>query len=408
MDVVKSGSAGPGCANIRSHVTEIRGLSAEELRRNAATRQTSFMAEQDWLAPASAPGSSPYENVVAATGIGRAPAYDLRPLSIGELLDRTFTLYRSRFWLFAGLASVSSGINFVSNVVQAVFQHFVRHKASTMTQVWSGLTTLVVVCIFFLAYSVTQAATVYAVSEVYLGRETTMGESLRATAGRWFSYMVVALWQWWSLVWIPVLLVLPAVIAIPMRITGLVVMGGILMFLGFTVGLAGGIILFLRNLLAIPAMVLEKLTIRPSMRRSKELAAGVKGRIFVVALVSWAMYLVFGALEMPLLFMVMTAVRQGGEAIGAQAVMLLINFVGYTVVSPVALIGLSLVYFDQRVRKEAFDIAVLLGETPAGFPAPAYAVAAESAAPVAENWSVAEPLTEPRVDDVRADDGSGV
>ncbi len=366
------------------------------------------MAEQDWLAPASAPGSSPYENVVAATGIGRAPAYDLRPLSIGELLDRTFTLYRSRFWLFAGLASVSSGINFVSNVVQAVFQHFVRHKASTMTQVWSGLTTLVVVCIFFLAYSVTQAATVYAVSEVYLGRETTMGESLRATAGRWFSYMVVALWQWWSLVWIPVLLVLPAVIAIPMRITGLVVMGGILMFLGFTVGLAGGIILFLRNLLAIPAMVLEKLTIRPSMRRSKELAAGVKGRIFVVALVSWAMYLVFGALEMPLLFMVMTAVRQGGEAIGAQAVMLLINFVGYTVVSPVALIGLSLVYFDQRVRKEAFDIAVLLGETPAGFPAPAYAVAAESAAPVAENWSVAEPLTEPRVDDVRADDGSGV
>ena len=35
---------------------------------------------------------------------------------------------------------------------------------------------------------------------------------------------------------------------------------------------------------------------------------------------------------------------------------------GYTVVTPVALIGNSLLYFDQRVRKEAFDIAFLLGE----------------------------------------------
>jgi hypothetical protein len=31
---------------------------------------------------------------------------DLRPLSLGEMLDRTFSLYRGHFWLFIGINSV--------------------------------------------------------------------------------------------------------------------------------------------------------------------------------------------------------------------------------------------------------------------------------------------------------------
>ena len=31
--------------------------------------------------------------------------FDLRPLSVGEILDRTFTLYRRHFWLFIGIAA---------------------------------------------------------------------------------------------------------------------------------------------------------------------------------------------------------------------------------------------------------------------------------------------------------------
>jgi hypothetical protein len=29
--------------------------------------------------------------------------FELRPLSLGELLDRAFLLYRRNFWLFAGI-----------------------------------------------------------------------------------------------------------------------------------------------------------------------------------------------------------------------------------------------------------------------------------------------------------------
>ena len=31
---------------------------------------------------------------------------DLRPMSLGEVLDRTFSLYRNHFWLFAGIMSL--------------------------------------------------------------------------------------------------------------------------------------------------------------------------------------------------------------------------------------------------------------------------------------------------------------
>ena len=49
------------------------------------------------------------------------------------------------------------------------------------------------------------------------------------------------------------------------------------------------------------------------------------------------------------------------EHVVAQAAVLLIGFVAHTLVSPVALIGLTLVYFDQRVRMEAFDLVMMLG-----------------------------------------------
>ena len=31
---------------------------------------------------------------------------DLRPMTLGEVLDRTFTLYRERFLLFAGISAL--------------------------------------------------------------------------------------------------------------------------------------------------------------------------------------------------------------------------------------------------------------------------------------------------------------
>jgi hypothetical protein len=81
---------------------------------------------------------------------------------------------------------------------------------------------------------------------------------------------------------------------------------------------------------------------------------------------------------MPLLFFVMFTIARGGKAVASEIVMLLVGFVGHTLVQPVLMIGLSLLYFDQRVRKEAFDLVMLLGPESAPVPMFVPPVAVES------------------------------
>src|ERR1700756_2149517 len=47
--------------------------------------------------------------------------FDLRPLSTGEVLDRTFQLYRSRFALFAGLAMLPAAVSVVMQTVRLLY-----------------------------------------------------------------------------------------------------------------------------------------------------------------------------------------------------------------------------------------------------------------------------------------------
>jgi hypothetical protein len=64
------------------------------------------------------------------------------------------------------------------------------------------------------------------------------------------------------------------------------------------------------------------------------------------------------------------------------------SFVVSTIVGPLATIALSLVYFDERVRKEAFDIQYMMQFLPQAPPVEASAVAsAATAEPVAATVS---------------------
>lgn len=308
---------------------------------------------------------------VAAGGDYRQhSAYAMRPLSLGEILDRSFAVYRANFWLFVGIASLSAVVQFVVNAILLVMNrgyipnprargnpfnfHFGVQQGGAMISL----------LLFFLAAAVTQAATVWALSEVYLGRRTTIGDSIRAVIGRWLRFVGIALWQGWSVLWLPMLLILPAAFLIGARNRfGIVggVAGGILIFLAMTGGMAFGIIAFLRNSLAVPASVLEGLKVRPAMRRSKVLAAGAKGKIFVVYLIAWCLFMVAGVVEMPLAFIIGFGALKGERHLLMQVALQLVNFVAHSAVTPVLMIGLSLVYFDQRVRQDGYDLLLMLG-----------------------------------------------
>lgn len=333
------------------------------------------MAEQDWL-------QTPVPAEVAGTAWGGKPAarFELRPLNLGEVLDRTFSLYRSHFWLFAGISMIAAAVNVIGqaislSMVKEVASHVALNappgsnpaaaimrlpglRAATASSYLIGL-------LFLLVSAVTQAATARAMGEVYQHRATTVEQALGGVARRWYRWIGIALWQGFSLVWIPLLAVALSVVILRFGTrggnVGLSLIGGVMLALAVFAGLPAGVVLYLRNALAVPAAVIEGLSLRPAMRRSKSLAAGAKGRIFVVLLIALCLLEVVAVVQSPVSFLIMVAPNQ--QHYLAQGLSLLLTFVGHTVVAPVASIGLTLMYFDQRVRKEAFDLEVLLAHT---------------------------------------------
>ena len=363
------------------------------------------MTPQDWESPT--PVGVPM-GVPAGAGEQMAAMYAMRPLSLGELLDRTFSVYRSRFWLFAGIGAVAALLQTAISAAQLAPMHLAGMAGTLngrrppvgvagnplspnyLATLGAGMVVALVVVglLYLLVFVVTQAATVFALSEVYLGKTTTIGESLKATMGRWYRYLGIGIWQAGSGMWIAGLAMGLGFVLMATKIPGLKILGGVLIFLGIAGGFPAGFILYLRNSLAVQATVIEGLTVRSSMARSKVLTAGAKGKVFVLLLLAGALNYAASLLQMPLMIFVMFTVMRGGRAVGSEIVMLLVGFVGHALVQPVLMIGLSLLYFDQRVRKEAFDLVMLMGP-PLAVPV---AVGSVSAEPIRTEAIAAAPM----------------
>jgi hypothetical protein len=328
------------------------------------------MMAQDWYTPQTAIEGTGFSGGMQGDLSGQSAMFHLRPLSLGEILDRTFAVYRSHFALFAGMTAVYAAFALVLQltnlfVKHQVIAHFGR-KAGTASELTG---TFLVALLILMPGAVTQAATVFAVSEVYLGKPTTAVQAFRATIGRWYRYIGIAFWVSWSLMWVSLLLWIPAalLILIPATRVDLAWLSGLLFFLGLC-AFPYGIWAALRNALGVQATVIEGLSVRASMKRSKVVTLGAKWRIIVIGLIYTVLIFTIGALQMPLLVLVAKSPLE--EHTVAQAISLIVNAMATTVVTPVGLIALSLVYFDQRVRQEALDLLMMLGPEPTPAPQP--------------------------------------
>jgi hypothetical protein len=112
----------------------------------------------------------------------------------------------------------------------------------------------------------------------------------------------------------------------------------------------------LRYSLAVPACVVEELPATPAIKRSIELSEGSRGRIFVLGLLVYAVRAVLG-----LLFgfpMIALALKHPGQPLPLPWMILaqLGSFVISALIGPIYSTGLTLFYYDQRIRKEGFDI----------------------------------------------------
>jgi hypothetical protein len=339
--------------------------------------QETDMATQDWLGPPQHPGESTPASPLPAPIRG----YELRPLAVGEILDRVFSLYRAHFWLLVGLSAVSAGVSVAVAILRLVFLHFSPLKitspgsAGVSYIIFNSAIAFVQGGAYLIAYSLTLAATTSAVNALYLGEPTSMGIALRTARRLWLRCMGITFWQGWSAAWAFLLLLILIPIGLIPGMRGVGGFGtGILFFLGILAGTVYGVIAYLRNSLAVPAAVVEDLGVRAAMRRSKRLATGRIGRIFLLFLLMYALLLVTAIITVPLALIL--AKSPAAEHFVLQGIILAVNFMSTSVVGPIAAIGLCLFYFDERVRREGFDIEVLLKDASISSPPPAPVIAA--------------------------------
>jgi hypothetical protein len=321
------------------------------------------------------------------TGAG----YDLRPLSTGEVLDRTFQLFRSRFALFASLAALPAAVNFVGSALQELFMgtRVIGRGSQSMTMPVQNATSLtlsgVTVLIVFAVNGLTLAATTWAVAEIYLGRPASVRAAWRTTMQSWWRYIRVVLRQYWSILWLPMMgsCVLGLVFLVPGAIAKdvLGVVAGLLLF----GSLIYAIYAALRVSLAVPAAVIESLKANAAVRRSMDLLTERKVRIFLLGLLMFAMSMIVGVAISPLQFLILRA--HGSERYLLQMLQLTGVFLSRLVVLPVGAIALCLFYFDERVRHEGFDIEFLMLRAGGAPPAPVEA----AGKPIAEASTSPDP-----------------
>ena len=260
----------------------------------------------------------------------------LRPLSTGELLDRTFSLYRSHFGLFVGIFALPHLIVLGVQFLQLMSQ---RPYGRGPDIVASLLWLVAIMFVGLIMASASQAAAVIAVSELHLDRPASVSDSFLRVREHLLGVMGISI------------IVFVAVV------------------LGIFALLVPSILLAIIWSLAIPAKVLENKGPLAAMSRSVELTKGDWGRIFVVGLlVAVLSYGLRMLLQVPILIGTYMSAKAGmrNAVLGWQIASLVAGFVAESLVVAVGTIAFSLVYFDERVRKEAFDLHLMMTTIDAG------------------------------------------
>ena len=265
---------------------------------------------------------------------------DLRPLSLGELLDRAFFLYRRNFLLFVGLAAIpylvfiAVGLGFVllakfAGPASPVSANHMPLAAPAIGAIGGGI--FVFVLIFLSLYLLSAGATVFAVSEIYTGRQA----KIRVVVG-------LALRRFWSILGVMLLSIL---IVIPCFI--------FLIIPGFYVGC--------RLSVGTAAALIDEIGPMDAIRRSFGLTKGFAGRAFLIILLtvamSWAIVAVF---QIPFIILIAASAKHPMLVVFWTILMEIGNVSGSIFVAPVSTIAFALYYYDLRVRKEAFDLQMMM------------------------------------------------
>ena len=267
----------------------------------------------------------------------------LQPMGFTDILDGMFSLYRSHFRLFLAIVAVYLVLGFGVDQISVFLLE---------TDAMPGTSVVILVFTTLFSFAVSTfvvAGLSYASAYVYLGREITPEVALQRAWQRFWTYL--GSFILWSLV-VGGLFI--TIIGIPFAI-----------YFSFRWGLYSLPVLF------------EGTTARNALRRSTELVKGTWWRVFgiilAVSLISFMIYFILEASSGFLLsWMGVTEAEEPTGLLDTLRQLFIptpseIGWFSYTIrrlvslsisalTMPISIIGSTLLYFDLRIRKEAFDI----------------------------------------------------
>jgi hypothetical protein len=239
-------------------------------------------------------------------------AYDIRPLSFTEVLDRAFVVLRDHFWLLVGIVAVvwvPYGILFAIGGPKA-----------------PGLQ-IIGLLMLLLLEPIAYTALARAVADVYLGSSTTVGDAYRSTRPILGSIIGTYLLMYLLFIPLVLLLFLPAVY------------------------------FMICWVLLSPVMIVEERFGMAALRRSRMLVRGSWWKTFGLMLALGIIAAVpAGALQIFWLFI---------PFFGP-----ILNAATEAIAHSYSLVAIVIYYFDRRCRTEDFDLRLLAREIQAEGPAP--------------------------------------
>jgi hypothetical protein len=304
---------------------------------------------------------------------------NLRPLTLGEILDRTAQLYRTNFLLFAGIFAVYAGVLLVLNLLQLGLNALLQAQHLAGALVWvTAISSCVELLAMFLLFGAAIAAISRAVAWVHLGEPATIRGaylSILPRLGRYLWLMTITAFR----VWTPFVLLYAgflgtivfyspkgvgshtgaaaqqAAAANPQATVAVLVASGVFFLLLIPVVIYT-VLMSLRYSLAVPACVVENMKARKAIRRSIELAKGSWGRIFLLGLLVGVIKLALVGVTQAFVFV--AAFKHPGQqlGLGISAISQIIGFFTTSFLGPIWAAGITLFYYDQRIRKEGYDI----------------------------------------------------
>jgi len=280
-------------------------------------------------------------------------------MRLGEILDGSFNIYRRHFGLFMRLslilvwlptaAGIYLNLRFAKNPFEA-FSIFQEHLGASV-----GISVLFLV-VGIVCSLLLKAGTIRVISDSYLGQEPELGASLRFGVDKIIPLLLVV----FSKGLLILLLGLVSAVGVTLlyfmgRLVG-PGMGGFMIFIGVVAAIWFVIWVLCAYATTTAIVVLEDLPSSfDAFSRSWELTRGARLKVFGTAAVAW---LISYAMPQMVVGGINGVLGVAGND-SLQPFFVVVASLMSIVLAPILPCALTLLYYDLRVRREAFDLQVL-------------------------------------------------